>query len=471
MSECSIAIVGGGITGLAAAWECARAGARFRLFEATARFGGLIRTERIGPYLVDAGPDSFLVDKPAALELCRELGIETRLVVPTARTAYVLRNGTLQPLPAGGRYGLPGGWRDLWAMRLLSLSGRLRLARDLLGWQRAPSAPEDESIADFFERRFGWEVAAYLAEPLLAGIHVGDARRLSMRALYPRLLELEPRHRSLLRGLRRTSTALTAADGAFRSFEDGMESLVDALVARLPAEALQAGTPVGAIEGGPPYRLHLADGRRVPAEAIILAVPAPVTARLLRDLDPDLAACAATIRFGSSVTVVLAYPRAAVRHPLEGVGFVVPRAERGRRVLAVTWVSSKWPGRAPAACVLLRAFFGGERDPLAIEDPDARLVAQAHEELAALLRIDTAPLLSRVYRWRQANPQLEVGHLARLAALEQHLGRWRGLFVAGAGYRGVGIPDCIADGRAAARAALHLLQGDAPRRRGAPRAR
>ncbi len=456
-----IAIVGGGITGLAAAWECFRAGVPFRLFEAADRFGGLIRTERIGAYLVDPGPDGFLAQKRAALDLCRELGVDHRLVVPAARTAYVLRDGSLRPLPAGGRYGLPATWREVWRTDLFSLGARLRLARDLVGWHhRRPARNDDESIADFFRRRFGEEVAAYLAEPLLAGIHVGDPDRLSMRALFPRLVELDARGGSLLRQLRRATADAGDGEAAFRSFPEGMVSLVDALVAHLPAEALCANAPVAHIQGGPPYWVHLETGGTIAADALILAVPPSVTARLVWKLDRDLAAAAAAFRSNSSVTVVLAYPRAAVRHPLDGVGVLVPRVERRYRLLAATWVSSKWPGRAPADGVLLRTFFGGSRDPQAIEEPDDALVRQAHGELAALLGIDSPPHLARVYRWRETNPQLEVGHLERLAALEARLSRWRGLFVAGAGYRSVGIPDCIADGRATARAALASVSTD-----------
>lgn len=452
-----VAIVGGGITGLAAAWELAQAGVPFVLFERAPRFGGLIVTERMGPYLIDPGADGFLASKPGALQLCRQLGLEDRLVAPLAATAFVLRGGVLRPLPGRGSLGLPLSWGDLWRAEAFTLGGRVRLALNLIGWPRTRGPRGDESIEEFCRRQFGRAVAASLGEPLLAGIHVGDPARLSMRALFPRLLDLEARHGTVLRGLRRAERDDATLPGSpFRSFADGMTTLVESLVDKLPTSALRAGVTVEAIEGGPPYRLRLATGETATAAAVILAVPAHVAARLVAPLDSALAASARAIRFNSSATVVLAYGRQAVRHPLAGVGFVVPRTETRYRMLAATWVSSKWPGRAPTDSVLIRAFFGGERDPRALDEPDEALVAQAHGELASILEIADAPRSARVYRWIQANPQLEVGHLDRLATLSAQLGRWPGLVLAGAGYRGVGIPDCIADGRAAARAVAEL---------------
>lgn len=456
MSDSLVAIVGGGITGLAAAWELHCAGVPFELFEASPRFGGLIRTERVGPYLIDTGADGFVVHKPGARELCRELGLDAQLIRPLAETAFVLRNGTLHPLPDSGTFGLPTGWRDLWRADLFSVRGRLRLALGLLGWGRPSPTQSDESIADFFRRRFGEEVATYLGEPLLAGIHAGDPERLSMRALFPRLLEMDARHGGLLRGFREGDSEPARRVSPFRSFVGGLSVLVDALVARLPGSALHPGVRVRTLTGGPPYRLDLATGDTVTTDAVILAVPPHSAAQLLSSLDPTLAGFLRAVRHSSSVTVVLAYPRGAVEHPLHGVGFVVPRAEARYRLLAATWISSKWPGRAPADHVLLRGFFGGERDPHAIEATDEALVARAHEELASLLRIEGSPLFKQVFRWPRANPQLEIGHLDRLAAFERELRRWPGLFLAGAGYRGVGIADCIADGRAAARQAARI---------------
>jgi oxygen-dependent protoporphyrinogen oxidase len=322
-------------------------------------------------------------------------------------------------------------------------------------------ADNDESIGAFMTRRFGREATEYLAEPLLAGIHAGDVDRLSLRALFPRLADIERTSGSLLKGFRRQQHS-RASDpqsnhGPFRSLPGGLSELICTLLAALPGTAVRLRTPVGRIAAdGPLYRVETGGGEALAAPAVILATPAFVTARMIRSLDAELASLCDEIPYASTATIALAFPRAAVAHPLNGSGFVVPRVER-TGILAASWLSSKWPSRAPDDRVLMRTFVGGARDPRALGQSDMELIALSLRALRPLLGIAGDPILTKVYRWERANAQHEVGHLRRLRRIEQRLAAHRGLFVTGSGFRGVGIPDCVADGRATARQAVKLL--------------
>ena len=461
MKDVAVAILGGGISGLSAAYELDRRHVRFVLLEKSPRLGGVIRTERADGFTIDAGPDALLIHKPAALDLCAELGLERQLIrTLSPRTAYVVRNAALHPLPPGSVLGIPTRTRPLAANRLLSWRGRVRMALDL-AVPRAGRGADDESVAAFFRRRFGKEAVAYVADPLLGGIHAGDVERLSMRALFPQFVEAERSHGSVIRAFRRHSAERAASvdgDGQFRSLADGLEALPRAIAARLAPGAVLTGTAVTGLAGGSGsdnrrYVLRTSDGARIAADQVICALPAHAAAPLLAGLDEDVGRLCASIGHTSVAIVVLAWPRAAVRHPLAGTGFVVPRAEAGLSITAATWISSKWPGRAPEGHVLVRGFAGGMRTPEALEQTDDALVTAAQRDLERLLRIDGEPLLARVYRWPLANPQPDVGHLDRIAAIDARLKGLPGLQVIGAAFRGVGIPDCVAAGRAAGRAA------------------
>ena len=489
MDTVDVVVVGAGIAGLAAAYELHARGTRFRVLEARPRAGGLILTEHADGFTIDAGPDSLLVQKPAAITLCDELGLSARLV-PTLppRTAHILRAGTLYPLPQASVLGIPTRLLPLVSNGLLSAPAKLRVMMDLVLPRRTSADTDDESIGSFFRRRFGAEAVTYVAEPLLAGIHSGNVERLSMRALFPRLLDAEREHGSVIRALRRAGQT-TTDEGPFRSLRGGIGELVAALVPALPEGGLRCNSRVQAVEASPgnlaslgspgspgsqshrdqtdqrgqrPYTVCLDGGGTVRAGALILAVPAYAAADLLAPLDAELAALCRSVGYTSTAAVVLSYPRSAVRHPLRGTGFLVPRAERQYTITAASWVSSKWPGRAPEGQVLLRAFIGGARDPGALGRSDRELVQQAHVDLAASLQIDGPPGLTRVYRWERANPQHEIGHLDRLAAIERRLERWPGLYLTGSGFRGVGIPDCLADGRSVAVAATRTLASSQP---------
>lgn len=448
-----VAVVGAGISGLAAAYELQRAGLSVTVLEASDRPGGVIATDRFDGWVIDTGPDSLLVQKPAAIALCRELGIADRLVsTMTPRTAYVLRDGELHPLVEGSFLGFPLTVGALARSSLFSLSGKLRMACEVVVPRRG--GEEDESIASFVRRRFGEEAVDYLAEPLLAGIHAGDAEQLSMRALFPRLLEAERSSGSVIRSFR--ALRVTPSDrGAFVSLPGGIGELVDALVASLAPGTVSTGTRVTELRRAATYAL---DTTAVPvqARAVVLAIPSYAAAALLRAFDTQVAALCEAIPYASTATIAFGYRREQIEHPMRGSGFVVPRAERSP-LLAATWVTSKWPGRAPGDHVLLRAFLGGGRDPHRLDRDDADLIESAEEELGALMGITGAPLFSRLHRWTRRSPQFVVGHLQRLATIEARLASIPGLFVTGSGFRAIGIPDCIADGRAiAARAAAWL---------------
>ena len=460
-----IIIVGAGITGLAAAFELTRRGIPFQLLEASPRPGGLIHTEHIDGYTIEAGPESVLAQKPAAPELFEALGLSAQVVTSlTPRTAFILKHGRLHPLPSPSVLGIPTTMPGILRYGLLPPAARARLALERLVPRRRDD-DDDESVAGFFSRRFGAATVGLIAEPLLGGIHSGSVERLSMRSLFPRFPDAEARRGSVLRAFGPTAAA-AAGDGLFRSLAGGMGELVTAIERRLPDGSLRCGVPVTGItnagrDGG--WRVATAGGETA-ADAVIVATPALAAARLLQPIDPVAAAQCAAVAYASSAGVSLAWPRAAVAHPLQGSGFVVARRYNALRMTACTWISSKWAGRAPAGMVLLRAFIGGTHDPGAVDEDDRALIECAVRDLSAVLGISGAPALAHVARWRAAGAQHEVGHDARVEAIEQRLTSHRGLLIAGSGFRAVGIPDCIADGRAAAaRAAECTMIGRAAR--------
>lgn len=448
-----VAIVGGGISGLAAAYELQRRGLAVRVFEAGPRAGGVITTERFDEWVIDGGPDSMLVQKPAAVALCRELGIADRLVSTlTPRTAYILRDDRLHRIVEGSFLGFPLDVRSLARSSVFSMGGRLRMACEV--FMPARGGDEDESVGAFVRRRFGQEAVDYLAEPLLAGIHAGDVDRLSIQALFPRLLEAERQSGSVIRAFR-AMRAKPSPQGAFVSLPGGTGELVDALIRALAPGTVLMGARVADLHRHAQYVLETSAGH-AHARAVILAVPAYVAASLLRVFDTTIAALAESTPYASTATVALGYRREQVAHPMLGSGFVVPRVERSP-LLAATWVTSKWPHRAPEGHVLLRGFLGGGRDPRRLDAGDDELVALVVEELTTLLGISGEPLFSRLFRWTKQSPQYEVGHLRRVATIDQQLASIPGMFVTGSGFRAIGIPDCIADGRdTAARAATFL---------------
>jgi oxygen-dependent protoporphyrinogen oxidase len=315
-------------------------------------------------------------------------------------------------------------------------------------------ADEDESIASFVRRRFGQEAVDYLAEPLLAGIHAGDVERLSIRALFPRLVDAERQSGSIIRAFRALRMR-PSAQGAFVSLPGGIGELVDALVDAIPTDKVMTGARITDLRHAGTFMLDTPRGP-VGARAVILAVPAYTAGGILRGVHTGLAALCEEVSYASTATSAFGYQRDQIAHPMRGSGFVVPRIERSP-LLAATWVTSKWPHRAPDGHVLLRAFLGGGRDPHRLDQSDDELIQLAREALTEVMGISGPPLFSRLYRWTDQSPQYEVGHLRRVAAIDEHLTRVPGLFVTGSGFRAIGIPDCIADGRATAERAARFL--------------
>jgi protoporphyrinogen/coproporphyrinogen III oxidase len=450
-----VVVVGGGIAGLSAAYELHRRGIAAPVLEATPRIGGVIRTETFGGWVVDGGPDALLIQKPAAVALCRELGLADRVqhTLPP-RTAYVLRDSRLHPLVEGSFLGFPLSARALAASSLFTTAGKLRMAAEILIPRR--QSDEDESIAAFVARRFGHEAVDFLAEPLLAGIHAGDVHRLSVRALFPRLHDAEQQSGSVLRAFRRLRPT-ASPHGAFVSLLGGIGELVDALVGALPPGTVATAMPVIRLSRDGEYRLATPSGTWR-ARAVILAVPAYAMAAITASLDPGLSAACSALPYASTATAVFGYRRAQVAHPMQGSGFVVPRVE-GRALLAGTWVTSKWAGRAPAGGVLLRGFLGGGRDPHRLDRSDAELLDDARTEFETLLGIAGDPEVTRLFRFSRQSPQYEVGHLDRVAAIDRLAAGHRGLLLTGSGVRAIGIPDNIADARAAAVRAAEIVRG------------
>ena len=452
-----VIIIGAGITGLAAAFELAERRIPFTVLEASKRAGGLILTEQVDGFTIDAGPDSLLAQKREGIRLCDQLGLGSRLIsTRPPRTAYVLHEQRLHALPTPSILGIPTTWSGIASYELLSWPARFRLALEPL--VRGAATVPDESIASFFRRRFGAATVPLIAGPLLGGIHAGDIETLSIRSLFPRLVDAEARHGSVIRAFRNTRSG-TGGSGLFKSLMSGMGELVIAIERRLPQGSIRYGLPATALRTHPGGWTVECGQEIVRARAVILALPAHAAASLLSGVDGEAADLCASVPYVSTASIALAWRRADVPHDLAGSGFVVAKSGGAPRITACTWVSSKWDGRAPADHVLLRAFIGGAGDPDAASLSDDELVDIATREISAVLGTSSPPLLARVYRWRHAGAQHVVGHLARMQRLEDRLASMPGVFVAGSGFRAIGIPDCVADGRAAAIGAARYGDG------------
>ena len=440
-----VAVIGGGITGLTAAYEAQKRGLNAVVLEAGRRPGGLIDTDHIDGFTIEAGPDSLLAQKPAGVALCRELGLAGDLQsVKPPGGAFVLKGRRLYRLPSPSMLGLPIGWRALARYDLLPRAARARLA--LEPWIPRRRKADDESIGAFFRRRFGRASVGLIAEPLLGGIHAGDIERLSMEALFPRLLELERTRGHVLT----LGTRDEPRRAAFVAPSGGMADLVRRLAERL-GSALSTDFPVDRLErhgGGWRIWSRQSSPRPLGTRAVVLAIPAYAAADLVQTIDAEAARLCREIPYTSTAGVALAWPRSDVPHPLAGSGFVVARRQSDVRITACTWISSKWDHRAPPDTALMRAFLGGVHDPAVVDLDDRSLIDIVRRDLEVVLGITAVPSLARVYRWRRASVQRNVGHLARVAAIEMRLAAHPGLAVAGGGFHAVGIPDCIADARA-----------------------
>ena len=467
-----IVVVGGGVAGLAAAHRLTEIAPRAQvsLLEASDRTGGLVGTEVTDGFVMEKGPDSILTEKPWAVAVARRLGIDGRLVGTCTgpRGAYVVHRGRLVPIPDGFALLAPTNTMALARTPVLSLWGKARAGFDLF----LPRGPvrDDESLGSFVTRRFGREVLERLAQPLAGGIYGADPNVLSLSATMPRFLEIEREHRSVILGLRhrakkmregarQRAKASGARYGLFVSFDEGMQVLTDALAARLGDRIqLRAGLASLRREGEPArWKLRLEDGRELSADAVILALPAHRTAGFVGAFDATLGKQLAAIPYGSSATATFAFRREQVGHALDAFGFVVPTVER-RSIIASTWASEKYPGRAPDGFCLLRAFVGGTARPEVAGMDDDAVREAALADLRELMRIEGEPTLSRVHRYAEAMPQYEVGHLGRVAEIEQRVLTHDGLRLAGNAYRGAGVPDSIHSGEVAAEGLVERFQ-------------
>jgi oxygen-dependent protoporphyrinogen oxidase len=458
-----IAIIGGGISGLAAAFALEgnrRSGADldYVLYEASGRLGGVLRTENIDGCLVEAGPDSFLTEKPWATDLCRELGLGDQLIGSNDadRKTYILTNDRLVVMPDGLMFMVPTKILPTGLSPLFSWKTKLRITRELFQPPRA--ADHDESVAAFVERHYGAEMVDRLADPLLSGIYGGDGASLSVRAVLPRLAEMERTHGSLGRAMlaaRKDARKKIAASPTkfapplFTSLKNGMQHLAEAVVSRLTPASLLTNAPAHAIQSEAKGWVVSAGLQSDHFDHVIVALPAPAAAQMLRTVSPQLSAELTAIQYSSSITVGLGYDRDVRQSLPPGFGFLVPRSA-GKKLLAATFVHNKFPLRAPEDRALLRCFFAGMNAEDVWPLADDQIVGIVRNDLQQILGLRADPLFARVFKWKSAMAQYGVGHLERLGRIERLLRQLPGLALAGNAYRGIGVPDCIRSGRDAA---------------------
>jgi protoporphyrinogen/coproporphyrinogen III oxidase len=441
-----VLIIGGGISGLTAAYDLARSGVPFRLLEAQPRAGGLIETRDFAGCRLEAGPESFLSTKPAAVELVRELGLGERLMGSNdhARVTYIWRGGRLIPMPRGLNLMVPTDLAALGESELLTDAGKQAILADL-DWK--PAGVPERSVASFIRDHFGTEALDYLAEPLLAGVYGGDPAELSASSVFPQFVELERKHGSLIRGLEQERRP--APQGSiFQSLQGGLGELIDTLAARVGdhivhhrADALER------TESG--FRVR-AGGAWMETSRVILAVPAWAAGALLGGVDPELARLLLEIPYTPSLTLALVYRREQFDGPTNGFGFLVPKKERDR-IMAATWIGTKWDHRVPQDRVAVRVFFGGKGEEAVLEESDEALVAIARAELRKFMGVTAEPLDAMIGRWPRSMPQYTIGHAARVKAIEERAAAIPGLRIIGNAYHGIGIPDSIRLARAAIR--------------------
>ena len=473
-----IAIIGGGITGLAGAYELEKARAsgasvEYTLYEARPRLGGSLASEIVDSAVLELGPDSFLSEKPAAAELCCELGLGGELLPSNdaARNTYIVVRNRLVALPDGLMFLVPTKLAPTALTPLFSLRTKLRMALELL----LPPRPNngDESVAALVRRHFGQETVDRLADPLLSGIYGGDATELSAQTVLPRLVEMETKYGSLTRGMlaahrkmreyaKTSSKTQNGGAAIFTALRGGMQQLVDAVVARLDAASLRTTTPVGGIEKTAAGWRVQAGGASEDFDALIVAAPAWIAGEMLAPVDAELGGLLAGIPYSSSITVNLIYDETKIGALPEGFGFLVPSVE-GRDMLACTFTHRKFLGRTPPGKAVFRAFLGGMKRGDLLAESDETLIAIVRREMREILGAKTIPAgvepdFAQVTRWRRAMAQYAVGHKERMTRVHARLAALPGLRLAGNAYDGIGVPDCIRLGRRAARELTEKLR-------------
>ena len=462
-----IVVIGGGISGLAAAHRLTelKPPSRVTLIEASARLGGTIRTDERDGFLLERGPDSFISEKPEAVALAKRLGLESRLIETNEaqRRSFIVRNGRLRAVPEGFQLLAPSRIWPFLTTDIFSLVGKVRMAADLILPRKSANGLSDESLSSFVRRRLGREALERMAQPMVGGIYTANPETLSLRTTLPRFLDMEREHRSLILAMLRKARSQadvekSGTSGAryslFLSFDRGTEVLVKSLEHALEqADAqvdIKKNTRVQSLSWtGASWTIQTQTGETLAADALCLAVPAHVAAQLLSNVDVELSTQLSQIKYASTATINLAYRRAAIQHPLDGFGFVVPFIEK-RSLIACTFSSVKFAGRAPEDHVLLRAFVGGALQPEMFALEKTEMLTRVERDLRELLGINDKPVFAEVTKWQDSMPQYEVGHLDRVEHIDDELSQIPALALAGNAYRGAGIPDCIRSGEKAA---------------------
>jgi len=463
-----IIVVGGGIAGLSAAYYAQKniPDAHITLIESASQWGGKITTDRVafggGQLIIEGGPDTFLASKPWGVALCKELGLGERLhgTNQNKKNTYVLNKGRLLPLPEGLAMMIPSDVPSILRSRLISWFGKTRMGLDFL--LPAKNINGDESLGSFVSRRLGREAYENLIEPLMSGIYAGDGDQLSLASTFPYLRDLETKYGSLARGAlemrkKANGKSLQGSRSAFLTPTTGLAEIVEALVAHLQSHHvdLRLNTNVQTLKRSNVETWHVTlDTEILDTDGIILATPAYISGGLLASFDPELGLALQSIPYASTATVSLAYRLNDVPRELDGYGYVIPRRE-GRKALACTWTSTKFPHRAPEGYALIRVFVG--RAGQDIPWDEGELLDVAKQELKFPLGITTEPLLSRVFMWDKAMPQYNLGHPDILKRIDATLEKHPGLALAGNGYRGIGIPDCIHSGELAVEKILNSM--------------
>ncbi|OIP91993.1 MAG: protoporphyrinogen oxidase [Syntrophobacterales bacterium CG03_land_8_20_14_0_80_58_14] len=462
MNDKKIAIVGGGISALACAVDLKEKGFNFTLFEKENSVGGKLFTERIGEFTVEGGPDSYLPEKIWSVQLIKKVGLEGEMLCSNDehKGTFIYSGGRLHPLPEGVMLMVPTMIMPLVKSRLISWPGKIRMGMELF----VPSRKDlkDESLAEFVTRRLGRECLEKIAEPLVAGIHTSNPDNMSVLATFPRFVEMERKSGSLIKSMVAAmkkmppQNPLGAKMTYFMSMKGGMQELVQGCVSYVGAERIRTGTAVVSVEKKESgYRLTFGNGSTTDFDAVVLATPAYVTKEIIGDMDEDLCGRLSAIAWSSSATVSIAFRKEDIKKPLPGFGFIVPRVEN-RRINACTWSSIKWAKRAPDDTMLVRSFVGGGHHEELVSFGDKELLAAVREELREMIGISAEPVFFKVYRWFQGMPKYTVGHLERIAAIDEKREEHRGLFLIGCSYRGIGIGDCVKSGFDAAAAIAAL---------------
>jgi oxygen-dependent protoporphyrinogen oxidase len=466
-----IVVIGGGIAGLAAAYFALEKAKKIgepihlQLLDEKDRLGGCILTEKVDDFVIEGGPDCFLSEKPWALVLCEKLGLGDRLLNTNEnRRVFILSEGKLHELPEGFMLMVPTSFTPFIKSSLISWPGKIRMAMDLFIPKK--ESDEEESLADFVRRRLGEEALEKIAEPLVAGIHAGTPETMGLKSTFPRFLQIEEEYGSLIRGMlarRKMALQWQKKGGSkrtmFLTLKGGLGEWIDCLREKIGEEVINLKrkvVEVKRIEKGD-YQIQLSDGAFLEADSIILATPSFITAKIVEEMDPEMSEILLTIPYVSSATVSLAYHRSQIHHPLDAFGFIIPRSEK-RKIMASTWTSVKFDYRAPEDHVLLRVFVGGANQEQLVSLDDDEMLRMIQEELKEIMDVEGDPILTKIYRWEKSMPQYLVGHLEKVARMEERTNLQPGLFLTGCAYKGIGISDSVHDAEIVAERAVEYLK-------------